>query len=130
MRLGTGERLVGAGTFDLEQHPDTELVLVTAMGFARRIRADAIRLSPKGSIGTQAIKFHSKTDRLRAMAIVHAPKELAEPITLVIQQERYLRTVAIALRDIPHDPLHGRYVLAGKEELNSGETVVKLILPL
>jgi hypothetical protein len=49
---------------------------------------------------------------------------------LVIQQERYLRTVAIALRDIPHDPLHGRYVLAGKEELNSGETVVKLILPL
>ncbi len=130
MRLGVQEHLVGAGSFDLEQHPDTELVLVTAMGFARRIRADAIRLSPRGSIGTQVIKFHSKNDHLSAMAIVPDPHQLTEPLTLVIQQDRTLRTVAIALGDIPDSPPQGRYILAGAQELNLGETVTRLVLPL
>jgi len=132
MRLGMQEKLVGAVSFDLAQFPDTELVLVTAMGFARRIRADGLRLSPRGSIGSQAIKFHSKSDRLKAIAVIDCPSALKEPLTLVIQQERNWRTVALDLKDIPdqaHNP-QGRYVLAGAQELNAGETVARLILPL
>jgi DNA gyrase subunit A len=132
MRLGMQENLVGAVSFDLMQFPDTELVLVTEMGFARRIRADGLRLSPRGSIGSQAIKFHSKSDKLKAITVIESPSDLKEPLTLVIQQERNLRTVAIALSDIPAQPHHpqGRYVLAGAQELSAGETVARLISPL
>jgi len=129
MRLGSQENLVGVGSLDLTQFPDTELVLVTQMGFARRIRADGLRLSPRGSIGSQAIKFHSKFDKLKAIAVIDSPEDLKEPLTLIIQRDRSLRSVAIALGDIPDQP-YGRYVLAGAEELNAGETVARLILPL
>jgi DNA gyrase subunit A len=130
MRLGTIESLVGIGTFDLVKYPDTELVLVTAMGFGRRIRADGLRLSPRGSIGSQAIKFQSKADQLETIAILNQPNNSAQTISIVIGSEKDnpLRIVQIEVSAIPNDPHNpqGRYILAGANELNRGERVLAL----
>jgi len=124
MRLGSAESLVGVGILDLLNYPDTEIVLITALGYGRRVRADSLRLSPRGSIGSQVIKFQQKPDVLRSIGVI---TNANLTLTLLIGQDHSLRTVDIPVPTIPDTP-HGRYLLAGAPELETGEQVLKIKL--
>lgn len=123
MRLGSAETLAGVGVVDLNSDPDTELILITAMGYGRRVRARSLRLSPRGSIGSQIYKFQVKHDLLRSIVVI-ANGCLAVSLTIANEKDNSLRSVHIAISDIPQD-VQGRYLLAGPQELNGGEQVVR-----
>jgi DNA gyrase subunit A len=43
---------------------------VTAQGYAKRLKADLLRLAPRGSIGSQTMTFRNKQDYLIAAAAI------------------------------------------------------------
>jgi DNA gyrase subunit A len=131
MRLRSLEVVVGVSALDLETAPDTELILVTAQGFAKRIRADALRLSPRGSIGSQSFQFQSKTDSLAAIAAINPDSEL-ETITFLITQEGDMqpRTIQVPLALIPLElpNTQGSLLFTGAIALARTERVVKVAI--
>ncbi|CAN1210389.1 DNA topoisomerase (ATP-hydrolyzing) [Tumidithrix helvetica PCC 7403] len=131
IRLRSSESLVGTVALDLEAAPDTELILVTAQGFAKRIRADALRLSPRGSIGSQSFQFLVKNDYLAAIASVNPDSEL-ETVTFLIAQEGDMqaRTVQVPLALIPLEVpnTQGSLVFTGEIALARTERVVKVAI--
>ncbi|MFN3927867.1 MAG: DNA topoisomerase (ATP-hydrolyzing) subunit A [Pseudanabaenaceae cyanobacterium] len=133
MRLGTIESLIGVVSCNSNRDPQSELVLVTKLGFGRRIRVDSLRLAPRGSIGTQAIKFHTKEDQLSGIALISNPESYSISITVVVanHKEHTLRFIQIPLMEIPHTAHQpqGRYILAGSNELQRGEEVSAVIVP-
>ena len=60
MRLRQKESLVGCCSVA----PQDSLVVITQLGFGKRIAVDSLRLGNRGDIGTQAIQFTSKEDNL------------------------------------------------------------------
>lgn len=63
MRLRRSEQLVGALTLD----GDGSLLLISQLGYAKRLPVGSVRLANLGDLGTQALQFSSKTDALAAM---------------------------------------------------------------
>jgi DNA gyrase subunit A len=79
---------------------DDQLLLVTQEGYAKRMIASQLRAANRGDLGTQALKFTSKTDNLAAMLKAIASSEVA----LVTNKDRVVRipveTVPILSRDV------------------------------
>jgi DNA gyrase subunit A len=128
LRLRSTESLVGAAAMDLTADPDTELLLITAQGYAKRIIADHLRLSPRGSIGSQAIAFADKNDYLAAIATISGDQA---QFTLLIgraQDDPQCRAVQLAIDDIPLQAINGqgRAVYELGVELTRAEKVVRL----
>ncbi|QHG15774.1 DNA gyrase subunit A [Nostoc sp. ATCC 53789] len=95
-RLLKNQQMVGCVTVGKDDH----LLLVTQEGYAKRMAASQLRAANRGDLGTQALKFASKTDNLAGMVIAIASGEVA----LVTNKERVVRipveTVPILGRDV------------------------------
>ncbi|MEH2338491.1 DNA gyrase/topoisomerase IV subunit A [Nostoc sp.] len=95
-RLLKNQQMVGCVTVT----KDDQLLLVTQEGYAKRMAASQLRGANRGDLGTQALRFASKTDNLAGMVIAIASGEVA----LVTNKERVVRipveTVPILGRDI------------------------------
>jgi DNA gyrase subunit A len=70
LRLRLNEHLIAAMPLDFDTNPNLELALVTAQGYAKRLKADLLRLAPRGSIGSQTMTFRNKQDYLIAAAAI------------------------------------------------------------
>ncbi|MHC5776943.1 DNA gyrase subunit A [Nostoc sp.] len=64
-RLLKNQQMVGCATVG----KDDQLLLVTQEGYAKRMAASQLRAANRGDLGTQALKFASKTDNLAGMVI-------------------------------------------------------------
>ncbi|MEH2073590.1 MAG: DNA gyrase subunit A [Nostoc sp.] len=95
-RLLKNQQMVGCVTVG----KDDQLLLVTQEGYAKRMPASQLRAANRGDLGTQTLKFASKTDNLAGMVIAIASGEVA----LVTNKERVVRipveTVPILGRDV------------------------------
>ncbi|MBH8577542.1 DNA gyrase subunit A [Nostocaceae cyanobacterium CENA369] len=95
-RLLRNQQMVGCVTVG----KDDQLLLVTQEGYAKRLVASQLRAANRGDLGTQALKFASKTDNLAGMVMAIAATEVA----LVTNKERVVRipveTVPILGRDV------------------------------
>ncbi|MEI6330378.1 MAG: DNA topoisomerase (ATP-hydrolyzing) [Pseudanabaena sp. ELA645] len=129
LRLGSSETQIGVSVLDLINYPTTELILITAEGFAKRISANNIRSAVRGAIGAQCFKFQSRTDRLVSMTAIASPR-LDLPITFLIGQENDigLRTVQMPLGAIPLESPNsqGRSIFAGESDLVRSEKVIRV----
>jgi DNA gyrase subunit A len=101
LRLLKHQQMVGFVTFA----KDSNLLLVTQEGYAKRIPVKDFKLANRGDLGTQALKFKSKTDNLAGMVMAIARTEVA----LVTNRERVLRlsveTVPLLGRDATGESL-------------------------
>ncbi|MEH2322943.1 MAG: DNA gyrase subunit A [Nostoc sp.] len=64
-RLLKNQQMVGCATVGKDDY----LLLVTQEGYAKRMAASQLRAANRGDLGTQALKFSSKTDNLAGMVI-------------------------------------------------------------
>ena len=90
LRLRKQEQLVGC----LAVQDADMILLISALGFAKRIPAKALRLANRGEIGTQAFRFSLKSDSLAAVVPVLAETQ----VTLSTTEGR---TAQIAPDDVP-----------------------------
>ncbi|MBW4555107.1 MAG: DNA gyrase subunit A [Trichormus sp. ATA11-4-KO1] len=94
-RLLKHQQMVGCVTVTGEDN----LLLVTEEGYAKRLPASNLKRANRGDLGTQSLKFASKTDNLAGMVKAIASSEVA----LVTNKERVVRilmdTVPILSRD-------------------------------
>jgi DNA gyrase subunit A len=71
LRLRYGEELVGCVALkDQEQ-----LLLITELGYGKQLDINQIRLAKRGDIGTQAISFSNKQDRLASIILAQPNRE-------------------------------------------------------
>lgn len=84
LRLRKQEQLVSGVTVS---NSDANLLLVSQLGYAKRMPVSALRRANRGDIGTQALSFISKSDALAAMVV--APEE-AE-VAVVTNNQRVVR---------------------------------------
>jgi DNA gyrase subunit A len=95
-RLLRNQQMVGCVTVT----KDDQLLLVTQEGYAKRMAASQLKAANRGDLGTQALKFASKTDNLAGMVKAIASSEVA----LVTNKDRVVRipveTVPILGRDV------------------------------
>ena len=95
LRLRKQEELVGCVTLgDL----DDNLLLVSQLGYAKRMPVSALRRANRGDIGTQALKFTTKSDALAGMVLA-----TADEVAMVTNAQRIMRlpveTVALLGKD-------------------------------
>ncbi|MFS0517514.1 DNA gyrase subunit A [Nostoc sp. UIC 10607] len=102
-RLLKNQQMVGCVTVG----KDDQLLLVTQEGYAKRMAASQLRAANRGDLGTQALKFASKTDNLAGMVIAMPSAGYANAsgeVALVTNKERVVRipveTVPILGRDV------------------------------
>ncbi|MBW4687026.1 MAG: DNA topoisomerase 4 subunit A [Komarekiella atlantica HA4396-MV6] len=114
LRLRKNEQMVGCVTVSGED----QLLLVTQEGYAKRIPASQLKRANRGDLGTQALKFTSKSDNLAGMVMAIASGEVA----LLTNKERVVRipveTVPILGRDVK-----GESIL----QLNRDEKVITVV---
>jgi DNA gyrase subunit A len=130
LRLGSTETQIGVSVLDLANNPSSELILITAEGFAKRIAAANIRAAVRGAIGAQCFKFQSRTDKLVSMVAIAKPR-LDLPVTFLIGQDNDLglRTVQMPLGAIPLElpNSQGRSIFAGESDLVRSERVIRVV---
>ncbi|MEI6065310.1 MAG: DNA gyrase C-terminal beta-propeller domain-containing protein, partial [Pseudanabaena sp. ELA748] len=130
LRLGSNEIQIGVSVLDLQNYPNSELILITAEGFAKRISAANIRSAVRGAIGSQCFKFQSRADRLVSITAIANPR-LDLPVTFLIGQENDigLRTVQMPLGAIPLElpNSQGRSIFAGESDLVRSEKVIRVV---
>lgn len=112
LRLNSNEHLVGCAVVS----PGSELLLVTQLGYAKRMLLKSIRTSKRGDIGTQAIRFGSKTDSLAGMVLVSGGE-----VMVLSSSDRSLRVPVAEVTPGVKDDAGSR--LRG---LNAGEKVVSV----
>ena len=109
-RLLKNQQMVGCVTVA----KDDQLLLVTQEGYAKRMAASQLRAANRGDLGTQALKFASKTDNLAGMVMAMPSLRDATrtagyanasgEVALVTNKERVVRipveTVPILGRDV------------------------------
>ncbi|MGI8500529.1 MAG: DNA gyrase subunit A [Hassallia sp.] len=98
------QQMVGCITFA----KDSNLLLVTQDGYAKRIPVKDFKLANRGDLGIQALKFKTKTDNLAGMVMAIARTEVA----LVTNRERVVR---LSVETVP---------LLGRDA--TGESVIQL----
>jgi len=133
LRLGSSETQIGVSVLDLQHNPSSELILITAEGFAKRISAANIRSAVRGAIGSQCFKFQSRADKLVSMTAIANPR-LDLPVTFLIGQDNDigLRTVQMPLGAIPLElpNSQGRSIFAGESDLVRSEKVIRVVAAL
>ncbi|MEH2443527.1 DNA gyrase subunit A [Nostoc sp.] len=109
-RLLKNQQMVGCVTVG----KDDQLLLVTQEGYAKRMAASQLRAANRGDLGTQTLKFASKTDNLAGMVIAMPSlrdatrtagyTNASAEVALVTNKERVVRisveTVPILGRDV------------------------------
>lgn len=114
VRLRSQEKLVGALTLA----PNENILLVSSLGYAKRMPVTALRLVNIGEIGSQMMQFIGRIDNLVAMV---AAKESGE-VTLVTER----RTVRAGVKSVQFygkDGMGDRIV-----QLNPDEKIVNVVM--
>ncbi|RMG05992.1 MAG: DNA topoisomerase 4 subunit A [Cyanobacteria bacterium J055] len=116
LRLRKQEAIVGCATLN----PWEDIVLVSRQGYTKRLALNLLRLANRGEIGTQAVRFTSKTDAIVGMV----PAIPNAEAMLLTRGDRFLR--------LPLDPLPaGNRDSAGQRlKLKAGEAIVDVVLSL
>ncbi|MEG4505577.1 DNA topoisomerase 4 subunit A [Microcoleus sp. F6_B4] len=113
-RLRKQEELVGCITLD----PEDSLVLISELGWAKRMPAGSVRLTNRGEIGTQAFRFAEPKDAL--VGLLQAVP--GTDVKLFTNSGRLLRSATDAIafwgKDAPGDRVF---------DLNPGEKIIKVI---
>lgn len=98
---------------------DNNLLLVTEEGYAKRLSVSDLKQADRGNLGTQSLKFASKTDNLAGMVQAMASAE----VVLVTNKERVVKlpvdTVPILGRDS-----QGKSIL----HLNRDERIMAIVV--
>ncbi|MEC4816751.1 MAG: DNA gyrase subunit A [Scytonema sp. PMC 1069.18] len=114
LRLRQHEMMVGCVTLNKDQ----QLLLVTQLGYAKRLPMNSLRVGNRGDIGTQTFKFAHKTDSLAGMVRAIAGSE----VILITNAQRLVRlsvdTVPASSRDNKGEPIL---------ELNRDEKVLSVV---
>ncbi len=113
-RLRKQEQLVGCITLD----PEDSLVLISELGWAKRMPAGSVRLTNRGEIGTQAFRFAEPKDALVGLL----PAVPGTDVKLFTNSGRLLRSTIDAIAFWGKDA-------AGDQvfDLNPGEKIIKVI---
>ena len=83
LRVGKQHQIVGCTSWS----NNSKLLLVTQEGYAKQISASKLKLSNRGDLGAQALKFTIPTDNLAGIALVKPETEIA----LVTSNQRVIR---------------------------------------
>ncbi|MBD2207525.1 DNA gyrase subunit A [Calothrix sp. FACHB-1219] len=114
LRMLKHQQMVGCVTVNEQE----DLLLITEEGYAKRFPVSQLRSANRGDLGTQYLKFASKTDNLAGMVGAIASGEIA----LVTNKERVLRipveTVPLLNRDAK-----GESIL----QLNRDEKIITVV---
>ncbi|MDS3861334.1 DNA topoisomerase (ATP-hydrolyzing) [Thermosynechococcaceae cyanobacterium BACA0444] len=87
-KLGTQERIIGA----IATSETTNLLLVTAQGYAKQISLNEVRPIQLGQLGTMTLKFTNPQDYLAGLVAVSPPIGAEVPeVGLVTNRERWRR---------------------------------------
>ncbi|MEG4225823.1 DNA topoisomerase (ATP-hydrolyzing) subunit A [Microcoleus sp. N9_B2] len=113
-RLRKQEQLVGCITLD----PEDSLVLISELGWAKRMPAGSVRLTNRGEIGTQAFRFAEPKDAL--VALLQAVP--GTDVKLFTNSGRLLRSAIDAIAFWGKDAAGDRVF-----DLNPGEKIIKVI---
>ncbi|MBD1920184.1 DNA topoisomerase 4 subunit A [Microcoleus sp. FACHB-831] len=114
LRVGRQEQIVGCfigGVYD-------NILLVSQLGYAKRMPVCAMPLSVPGNIGTQALQFTSKTDSMAGM--VAAPE--GESASLATSTQRIVRIAVDSVKLFGKDGAGDRI-----RQLNPDEKVISVI---
>ena len=115
MRLRRSEQLVGALTLGDEEN----ILIVSQLGYAKRLPMSTIRLANLGDLGTQALHFTSKTDALAAMVAAPAKSQ----IVLLTSAQRVVRMPVNSVQLRGKDGTGDRIL-----ELNPDEKIITVVL--
>ncbi|MEG4231755.1 DNA topoisomerase 4 subunit A [Microcoleus sp. Pol11C3] len=113
-RLRKQEELVGCITLD----PQDSLVLISELGWAKRMPAGSVRLTNRGEIGTQAFRFAEPKDAL--VGLLQAVP--GTDVKLFTNSGRLLRSAIDAIAFWGKDAAGDRVF-----DLNPGEKIIKVI---
>lgn len=113
-RLRKQEQLVGCITLD----PEDSLVLISELGWAKRMPAGSVRLTNRGEIGTQAFRFAEPKDAL--VGLLQAVP--GTDVKLFTNSGRLLRSAIDAIAFWGKDAAGDRVF-----DLNPGEKIIKVI---
>ena len=116
LRLRYGETLIGCTTINSKDN----LLLVTELGYGKQLDVGNVRLAKRGDIGTQAISFNSKEDRLASMIVAQSGKEGI----VTTSSDRRLLLAIDDVEVLPRDSMGTKIV-----KLKSEETVSNFYLP-
>ncbi len=117
-RLLKNQQMVGCVTVG----KDDQLLLVTQEGYAKRMAASQLRAANRGDLGTQALKFASKTDNLAGMVIAMPSAGYANAsgeVALVTNKERVVR-IPVEIVPILGKDVKGESIL----QLNRDEKII------
>jgi DNA gyrase subunit A len=114
VRLRSQEKLVGGLTLA----PNENILLVSSLGYAKRMPVSALRLVNIGEIGTQMMQFIGRIDNLVGMV---AAKESGE-VTLVTER-RVVRAGVKSVQFYGKDGMGDRIV-----QLNPDEKIVNVVI--
>ena len=113
-RLRKQEQLVGCITLD----PEDSLVLISELGWAKRMPAGSVRLTNRGEIGTQAFRFAEPKDALVGLL----PAVPGTDVKLFTNSGRLLRSAIDAIAFWGRDAAGDRVF-----DLSPGEKIIKVI---
>lgn len=82
LRLRYGETIVGCVTLQSNDN----VLLVSQLGYGKRLPVDTLRLTKLGELGTTALQFSSKSDNLAGMVKAEAEQK----VMLLTNQKRHL----------------------------------------
>ncbi len=114
LRLRYGEHLVGCVTLKI----DDNLVLISQLGYGKRLPLHSLRLANPGDIGTHALQFTSKIDNLAGMV----KAKTGSKVILLTSSDRQLSlavdSVSFWGKDGAGDPV---------AKLKPNETILKIL---
>ncbi len=114
LRLRQQEVMVGCVTLSTEEN----LLLVTQLGYAKRMPVSGLRLANRGDIGTQSFKFANKTDTIIGVVRAITGAEVA----LVTNHQRVVRLPIETVPTLGRDST-GESVL----QLNRDEKIITVM---
>ncbi|MBD1833908.1 DNA topoisomerase 4 subunit A [Cyanobacteria bacterium FACHB-472] len=114
-RLRRGEQVVGCVTL----RPDDSVLLVSGLGYAKRLPENTLRLGNLGDIGTQVMQFTDKTDVLLGMI----PARKGEAVMLLTSRERVVRSPIDSIRFWGKDGIGDRIL-----QPNADEKIVNVVI--
>ncbi len=115
IRLRYGEELAGCATFTAKDN----LLLISQLGYGKRLPVSELRLANRGDLGTQTMQFTDKKDNLARMILA---KNKVEAIVITDSQKRILLPVDTFPIVGKNDP--GKKLV----KLNAEEKIVEIYL--
>jgi DNA gyrase subunit A len=114
LRLRSQEKLVGCVTVDAKDH----LLLVSQLGYAKRLPVSTLRQGILGEIGTQMLQFTSKADSLAGMVAATESSEV-----VLVTTQRVVRVAVNSVKVWGKDGAGDRIV-----QLNPEEKILNLVM--